>query len=71
MYFRKVLPQAEAEPIGNLGTCVVNEVDKEWETRASDCTFLRKEEEDTSASSTMKPGAVIAAAAVALIMSVL
>mmetsp|Transcript_2042 Transcript_2042/g.3708 ORF Transcript_2042/g.3708 Transcript_2042/m.3708 type:complete len:466 (-) Transcript_2042:1584-2981(-) len=41
MYFRKVYPLADVEPIGSLGTCERSFVDLPWETRASTCELLR------------------------------
>lgn len=40
-YFRKVLPEDEAESKTTLGVCAEGEVDQEWETRASQCSSLR------------------------------
>ncbi len=41
MYFRKALPIDDSEPIGDLGVCEESDVDKIWEDRASDCTYIR------------------------------
>jgi hypothetical protein len=41
MYFRKIHPQADVEPVGSLGTCEPAFLDLPWESRASSCALLR------------------------------
>lgn len=75
MYFRKVLPIDDPEPIGSLGVCPNGAVDLPWETRASDCIYLRPnsgetEEDESSSSATRKFSAItVAIATLALTMA--
>jgi len=53
LYFRKIMPSAEAEQPGNLGTCSSAVMDLPWETRAAECEFIRPEESSAGAMKVM------------------
>ncbi len=42
MYFRKLLPTPE--PVGDLGICPTSYIDLPWESRASECIYLKNVE---------------------------
>jgi len=42
MYFRKMLPTPE--PVGDLGSCPSAYIDLPWETRASECIYLKDDQ---------------------------
>lgn len=62
-YFRKLLPEGEAEVINTLGICTELGVDKPWQSRASDCVYLR---DTRDASGSRNISARLAVAAVSL-----
>jgi len=39
MWLRKALP-LNVEPVGSLGSCTIDDIDNQWESRASECTYL-------------------------------
>jgi len=53
LYFRKIMPSAEAEQPGNLGTCSSAVMVLPWETRAAECEFIRPEESSAGAMKVM------------------